>query len=164
MGNKKKIQEPEARAIKAEALLTQSELRVAELEAILLKKESSLSAALSRISALESLLSKPSIPKTSSNSHKPPSMDLNRKNQSLREKSDKPVGGQLGHEGHTLKMTDTPDEVEALYPDFCNRCGSGLAGADFKMESRRQTVDIPPVRPVTTEYQRFGTVCHCGHH
>ena len=147
----------EARAIKAEASLAQSKLRVVELEA-------SLSAAFSRISALESLLSKQSILKTSSNSHKPPSMDLNRKNQSLREKSDKPVGGQLGHEGHNLKMTDSPDEVERLYPNFCNRCGSSLTGADFKMESRRQVVDIPPLRPFTTEFQRFGTVCNCGHH
>ena len=40
--------------------------------------------------------------KNSSNSSKPPSTDQVRKRKSLREKSDRPVGGQIGHEGHTL--------------------------------------------------------------
>ena len=44
--------------------------------------------------------------KNSNNSHIPPSKDENRpkKNQSLREKTDREVGGQKGHEGATLEV------------------------------------------------------------
>ena len=55
-------------------------------------------------------------PKDSNNSSIPPSKEnvkseVIRRTNSLREKSDKPVGGQLGHQGHTRKMVDVPDEV-----------------------------------------------------
>jgi transposase len=105
-----------------------------------------------------------SVTKTSKNSHIPPSVDLTRKNQSLREKSDKPVGGQIGHKGHTLEMSDTPDKIEPLYPDFCNNCGLSLAQASFEMTARRQVIDIPPILPIITEFQRYSTTCRCGHH
>ena len=52
--------------------------------------ESKLDMALTRISELEALVLKLSILKTSSNSSISPSTDLTRKNQSLREKSNKP--------------------------------------------------------------------------
>jgi transposase len=104
------------------------------------------------------------IRKTSQNSHQSPSQDISRKNQSLREKSDKPVGGQKGHTGHTLKMTKTPDEVKKLVPCFCNKCGSDLAGLPNALVSCRQVIDIPPIVPTTIEYQSFGVQCSCGHH
>jgi transposase len=105
-----------------------------------------------------------SVTKTSKNSHIAPSVDLTRKNQSLREKSDKPIGGQIGHKGYTLKMSDTPDKIETLYPDFCNNCGLSLAQASFEMTARRQVIDIPPIVPIITEFQRYSTTCTCGHH
>jgi transposase len=117
-----------------------------------------------RISELEALVLRLSTVKTSKNSHNPPSTDKWRKNQSLREKSDKPVGGQLGHEGNTLKMTETPDVTETIYPNYCNRCGQSLAGFSFELKARRQVIDIPPICPITTEYQSFGTRCSCGHY
>lgn len=123
-----------------------------------------LTQALARITELEALVLKSSTVKTSKNSSKPPSTDLGRKNQSLRPKSDKPVGGQFGHKGRTLKMIDTPDVTEKIYPDFCNNCGLSLQGAAFDLVDRRQVIDIPPIVPITTEYQRFGVGCSCGHH
>ena len=126
--------------------------------------EGQLSTALARISELEALLLRRNGSKNSNNSHTPPSADLRRKNKSLREKSDKPKGGQKGHKGHTLEMSDTPDNTEPLYPSYCTRCGTDLAGHTFTVESRRQVIDIPPIIPQTTEYQCMGTVCSCGHH
>lgn len=123
-----------------------------------------LTVALTRISELEALVKQLSTAKTSKNSHKPPSTDIARKNQSLRVKSDKPVGGQLGHKGNTLKMSETPDVTEKIYPGFCNRCGESLAGAAFELVARRQVIDLPPIVPVTTEFQNYGTTCSCGHH
>jgi len=120
--------------------------------------------ALVRISELESLVLRLSTVKTSKNSHNPPSIDKWGKNQSLRQKSDKPVGGQAGHKGSTLEMTATPDVTEKIYPNYCNKCGRSLEGSSFELVARRQVIDIPPIVPVTTEYQSFGLRCACGHH
>lgn len=120
-----------------------------------------LEAALARISELEALL-RPK--KTSKNSHIPPSNDMTHKNKSLRGKSNKPPGGQVGHKGSTLEMTSTPDKIETLYPNYCNSCGSSLADSNFKLQASRQVIDIPPIVATTTEYQCFGTKCSCGHH
>lgn len=76
-------------------------------------------------------------PKNSRNSSIPPSKDENwlKKNQSLRQKSDKKIGGQPGHKGSTLKMTGTPDEV----------------------------IDIPAVIPRYAEHRTYDKTCTCGH-
>lgn len=116
------------------------------------------------IHGLKVALGLQSVVKTSKNSHLPPSSDLSRKNQSLREKSDKPVGGQLGHEGHTLEMRPDPDDIKALHPSFCNNCGASLLGCPAELVGRRQVIDIPPIIPLTTEYQCFAATCTCGHH
>jgi hypothetical protein len=49
--------------------------------------------------------------KNSRNSSKPPSTDAFQKIKSQRKSSGKPVGGQKGHKGHTLEMTENPDHV-----------------------------------------------------
>jgi transposase len=126
--------------------------------------KSQLAIALARIAELESLLSKVKIVKNSQNSHLPPSLDITRKNQSLRVKSDKPVGGQLGHKGHTLKMSDTPDKIVELRPEFCNLCGSSIDAQSLTFQSRRQMIEIPKIFPQTIEYRSLGATCTCGHH
>lgn len=131
--------------------------RISHLEGELIK-------ALARISELEAILLRLSSGKTSKNSHNPPSHDKWGKNQSLRQKSDKPTGGQTGHKGTTLQMTATPDVTEKIYPNYCNNCGRSLEGSAFELRARRQVIDIPPIVPVWTEYQSFGVRCACGHH
>jgi transposase len=146
-----------------------------ELSAMLLKKDevivtknSELAKKDEKISSLEALLAASEITKgvskTSKNSHLPPSVDLSRKNQSLREKSGKPVGGQIGHKGCTLRLSETPDVIQELVPEYCNDCGSSLLGKPKVLINRRQVIDIPPIVPITTEYQNYSIVCNCGHH
>lgn len=65
---------------------------------------------------LQSQINNLTIKKNSNNSSIPPSTDLTRKNRSLRIRSGKKPGGQKGHEGKTLTMTDTPDEIRKLIP------------------------------------------------
>ena len=60
------------------------------------------------------------ISKNSGNSSKPPSSDIScpKRNQSLRESSGKKAGGQEGHQGTTLLMSDSPDEIIELQPKY----------------------------------------------
>lgn len=103
-------------------------------------------------------------PKNSKNSSVAPSNDQNRvkKNQSLRGKSDKKVGGQNGHKGSTLRMVENPDIIITHQPDFCNSCGNNLLKTQAVFISKRQIIDIPPIKPEYTEHQIYKKVCTCG--
>lgn len=104
-------------------------------------------------------------PKNSGNSSIPPSKDENRpkRNQSLRVKSGRKPGAQKGHKGTTLTMEETPDKVEKLIPDFCNCCGKDLKEIEAILASKRQVVELPPIKPIYVEYQCFVRACSCGH-
>lgn len=104
-------------------------------------------------------------PKNSKNSSIPPSKDENRvlPNQSLRVKSGKKVGGQIGHIGVTLEMSETPDKTIILKADFCTVCGNNLSKSPSILLEKRQVIDIPPVIPFITEYQKNSIKCSCGH-
>ena len=39
-----------------------------------------------------------------------------------------------------------------------------MLDSSFDLVSVRQVIDIPPIIPITTEFQCFGTQCSCGHH
>jgi hypothetical protein len=68
------------------------------------------------------LLEERSINKDSHNSHNPPSQDKAiTRNQSLRKKTGKNSGGQEGHKGFTLKITESPDEIHELKSEYCSR-------------------------------------------
>ena len=85
--------------------------------------------------------------KNSNNSHIPPSKDENRvkKNQSLREKTDRKVGGQPGHDGTTLECSAQVDEFIKHSPVFCNCCGNDLSTAAEIFIASRQIIDVPPL-------------------
>ena len=102
--------------------------------------------------------------KDSNNSSTPPSQDQNRtkRNQSLREKSDKKPGGQPGHDGSTLKMTLTPDDIFPHIPTCCTSCGKDLIDSPVLLESR-QVIDLPPIKATITEHQIYRRICTCGH-
>ncbi len=102
--------------------------------------------------------------KDSHNSHSPPSKDPFKTKKSLRPKSNRKSGGQPGHQGHTLKMSATPDRVHDLKSDYCSACGGDLSGARHQFVSRRQVIEIPPVRPLYEEYRQYGCRCTgCWH-
>jgi transposase len=104
-------------------------------------------------------------PKNSNNSSIPPSKDENRitKSNSLRISNGKKPGGQTEHEGNTLSMTSTPDEIIEHKPQYCNHCGKDLTGFKSKEEMRRQVIDIPPIIPKYIEHRIFSCECSCGH-
>jgi len=116
-----------------------------------------------KVSKLEQLLGMSQIKKDSHNSSLPPSKEIVKSNQSLRTKSDRESGGQKGHKGFSLKMTDQPDQVINLEPTFCNVCGKDLSLTPALFDSRRQVIDIPPIQPIYTEYRSLSKTCLCGH-
>lgn len=138
--------------------------RIAELEAKVIHLELINAELLRKIDELMQIIEQLSKPKNSRNSSIPPSKDENRvlRNQSLRGKSDKKVGGQPGHEGSTLRMIDNPDVTIIHVSNFCNNCGSDLELTPSEFVSRRQIVDIPPIKPEFTEHQIFRKICSCG--
>ena len=138
--------------------------RIAELEAKVINLELINLELMRKIEELMRKIEELSNPKNSRNSSVAPSKDENRaiKNQSLRGKSDKKVGGQQGHEGSTLKMVENPDVTVIHKPNFCKNCGNNLESVQSEFVSKRQIVDIPPIKPEFTEHQIYKKVCTCG--
>ena len=102
----------------------------------------------------------------SRNSSRPPSSDPPQASgkRSRREPSGRRPGGQPGHEGHTraLVPVDEVDEVVPVKPARCHHCQHSLQGEDPHPQ-RQQVTEIPPVKPIVTEYQLHRLVCPaCG--
>lgn len=146
-----KLSEDEIRAV-----YRQGEDAVVSLVTQLLER---LDAVESRLEALEGRTKK-----TSQNSHKPPSRDgFGKRTKSLRTKSDKPSGGQLGHPGSTLTWSDTVDWVEVHDVKTCTGCGVSLDEAPVKQWLARQVFDIPAIEVMVTEHQVAVKCCgQCG--
>ena len=93
--------------------------------------------------------------KDSHNSGKPPSSDglKKRKTRSLRQKGQRPQGGQPGHKGGTLRKVATPDHTELHPVVACPHCQTDLAAIEPLNHEKRQVFDVPPVRIEVTEHQ-----------
>jgi len=118
----------------------------------------------SQVCQLTDRLAKYENPKNSKNSSKPPSSDFPKlpKTQSLRESSGKKPGGQIGHDGTTLRMVSDPDVIQTHCPSFCTCCGENLSTIPAIFIGKRQVIDIPPILPIVTEHQIFNKCCKCG--
>ena len=100
--------------------------------------------------------------RNSRTSSTPSSHDYSRSNSyNSREKTDRKPGGQKGHKGSSLKMTDTPDETIKYSPEYCRQCGEEFS-ADTMVElyKRKQEIVIPHITPKYIEHQSYG--CRCS--
>lgn len=104
--------------------------------------------------------------KTSHNSSKPPSSDgtsRQSRTQSLRKRTGRNRGGQKGHPGTTLALSQVPDETLYHSLDACPHCQTSLSGVEASALLKRQVVDLPPPSPLrVVEHQVEMKVCpHC---
>ena len=106
--------------------------------------------------------------KNSGNSSTPPSKenmkDENiRRTKTLRKPTGRKPGGQQGHEGSTLKITEKPDETEDVSANYCTKCGASLEDCERILDYVTQVVSIPDLKPVVKEIRHYITVCkNCG--
>jgi len=103
--------------------------------------------------------------KNSSTSHTPPSHQIGRSNtKSLRVKSSRTSGGQVGHKGTTLPVKQMPDETITHSPANCTYCGIDLKDSPSVRLEKRQEVVIPVVQIKYVEHISHTKICGgCGH-
>lgn len=102
--------------------------------------------------------------KDSHNSHLPPSSDrFHRQPKSLRKKSGKKAGGQVGHPGSTLQLSPTPDTVIVHAVEQCYHCQQDLRAVESLQVERRQVIDLPPKRVLVIEHQAQQKYCPACH-
>jgi transposase len=101
----------------------------------------------------------------STTSSKPPSSDGLRKKPrlaaSLRGRSGKASGGQLGHKGDTLRRMATPDRIVRHEAQACRHCGAGLTASMQSGVETRQVFDLPERLIEVTEHQGAIYACAC---
>jgi uncharacterized protein DUF6444/transposase IS66-like protein len=140
-------------------LLAERDAQIAEQAAEIAVLREALAGLQSQVADLAAQL------KTNSrNSGKPPSSDgpANPAPKSLRGKSGRRPGRPKGQPGATMELTEHPDKKVRHRPGKCGGCGKSLKNAPVTAVERRQVIDIPPVKTVTTEHQMLTVRCGCG--
>jgi transposase len=97
--------------------------------------------------------------KNSRTSSKPPSTDKKEKRENSR-----PGGAKLGHEPHSRRLADNPDECRDHVPDACEQCGGAFSsGSTMELIGEYDEIEIPPVKPYVIRHRRFACRCaDCG--
>lgn len=143
------------------------DLRIAELERLLQAALAAnaellarLKAAELRIAELEALLRT-----NSRNSSKPPSTDGFRRATPPKAVTGRKVGGQPGHKGVTKDLVpqDKVDHLVDVDPSKCVHCSSPLEDAPRMNAEIRQVTELPPAKPVVTQFKLYRKRCpKCG--
>lgn len=146
-------------------VLARSDPETKGLILFLLRQVSRMKELEARLQELEGRLAQ-----NSRNSNRPPSSDWQppsfapaHRTQSLRGKSGKRPGGQVGHEGATLEMSGHPTSVVIHEVTRCRSCGHGLRSHPADSVKRRQVREIPALQIEVIEHRGDLKTCpKCG--
>lgn len=105
--------------------------------------------------------------KDSNNSNTPPSGEsikskVVRRTSSLRDKSERATGGQLGHVGETRTKVSNPDVINEHISSYCTKCGTDLSSVESVLKYTTQEVDLPIIKPIITEHRHYSKTRTCG--
>jgi transposase len=136
------------------------------LRELLAERDAELAALRELVTALQSQVADlaAQVKANSRNSSRPPSSDGPAKPapKSLRGRSGRRPGRPKGQPGATMELSENPDKKVRYRPARCGCCGKSLKNAPVTAVERRQVIDIPPVKAVTTEHQVLTLKCGCG--
>lgn len=93
----------------------------------------------------------------SSNSGLPTSKEIHRIEKKTREPSDKKPGGQKGHKYNPYEMKQADKVVKVIPAEEYCKCGGHLLLQE--QYSAHQKIEIPPIKPIVTEYQLCEKIC-----
>lgn len=131
-----------------------------EAQAIIRALLAQVAALVKRVAELEARLGK-----SPQNSSLPPSTQHpHAKPPSNKPKSKRKRGGQPGHPRYerALIPPEQCDQIVAIKPDACRRCGRKLIGRDDD-PLRHQVWEVPEIKPIVVEYQQHRLTCRgCG--
>lgn len=156
-------EDAQRRIAELEAEVAAQKERYAALEAIVAAKDAQIAALEKQVKELLERLTR-----NSGNSNKPPSSDppaaraQRRKNKG---KSGLKRGAQPGHDGSSraLLPVEEVDHVVDFFPTHCENCCTTLPETPDPLATRYQATDVPPIKPVTTEYRVHAVDCPtCG--
>jgi len=114
---------------------------------------------LNKISELEEKLRLKQTPTNSKNSSQPPSRDF--KSDAKKRKRNRKKGGKFGHEKQERALVENPDKVFYALVDTCQSCHINLLDQVPTQVIRRQTTELPEIKPVVIETQQYEVICPC---
>jgi transposase len=161
------LAERDARIAELETQLAERDARIAELVAQLAERDAYIVQLNGEITALQGRLTdlQARLRRNSTNSSKPPSSDSPKPKRPGKPGTGRSPGGQPGHPPHQRELLP-PDQVDHIVqlpaPTQCRGCHQELLG-EQQAPYRHQVVEVPPIKPVVTEYQCQAITCaHCG--
>lgn len=101
----------------------------------------------------------------SSNSHKPPSSDkpkrsLKPKNDDKKKRRKRSSSRKGNSSARKLLPSKDVDHLRDLKPQSCQHCNQALIGEDLEPQ-RHQVTELPPIKPIVTEYRLHALKCSC---
>jgi transposase len=148
------------RIAELEAESTRKDARIDELEGQVATLTGQVAALTKQVAELMEKLGR-----NSRNSHLPPSSDgpgmRGPSGQSKGKPGTRKRGGQPGHGGshRTLLPPGEVDDVVDLFPSHCDGCARELPEVHDSEAHRYQQVEVPPIKPHTTEWRCHEVTC-----
>jgi transposase len=157
----------DARIAELEAQVAARDARIAELEAQVAARDARIAELTAMVEALTLRVAEleARLGQNSTNSSRPPSSDPPGTKRKPRPPKGRRPGGQPGHKPHKRELL--PEEqvdqvIDLPAPKQCERCRHKLEGTRQQV-LRHHVVEVPPLKPVVTEYRCHGLTCaHCG--